>query len=73
MKLKILMMALLTMNFVSACSEVTVPSKDGLFKDVSKRPPDAKAETLVALSRDREFADWVVYQDRQCDNHGCIQ
>ena len=44
---------------------------EALFKDISKRPPDAAPTTLAALKRDRPFGEWVIYQDRMCDQHGC--
>lgn len=44
---------------------------DALFKDVSRRPPDAAPATLDALKRDRPFGEWVLYQDVLCDQHGC--
>ena len=42
-----------------------------MFKDVSRRPPDAAPATLDALKRDRPFGEWVLYQDVLCDQHGC--
>ena len=64
---------LLITSFVAACQELIVRNKDASFKDVSKRPPDAQPETIAALSADREFGEWVIYQDRLCDKHGCVQ
>jgi hypothetical protein len=46
---------------------------DALFKDVSKRPPDAQPTTREALKEDRTFGEWVLYQDRACDEFGCAQ
>ena len=46
---------------------------DALFKDVAKRPPDAKPATIAALKSDRSFGEWVLYHDRLCDEFGCIK
>ena len=46
---------------------------DALFRDVSRRPPDAAPETIEALTADPDFAVWVIYQDRACDAFGCAQ
>ncbi|WP_279300436.1 hypothetical protein [Mameliella alba] len=44
-----------------------------MFSDVSKRPPDARPETIEALGADPVFGRWVIYQDRACDAFGCIE
>lgn len=48
-------------------------TEGALFKDVSKRPPDAQPATREALKNDRTFGEWVLYQDRACDEFGCVQ
>ncbi|MGH1417153.1 MAG: hypothetical protein ACRBB0_26955 [Pelagimonas sp.] len=66
-----LMTAFLALSFTAACPGPFL-NKAG-FSDVSKRPPDAKPETIDALTNDRSFAEWVIYQDRACDAFGCIE
>lgn len=61
------MTVIIAASLTSGC----LGSDEALFKDVSLRPPDAKPETIKALENDREFGEWVLYQDMQCDNHGC--
>lgn len=65
------MLMALALSLTAACPG-PVPN-DALFADVSKRPPNAKPETITALSNDRPFAEWVIYQDRACDQFGCAQ
>ncbi|KHQ50268.1 hypothetical protein OA50_05116 [Mameliella alba] len=60
------------MSFVAPLSMCLGPS-DALFSDVSKRPPDARPETIEALGADPVFGRWVIYQDRACDAFGCVQ
>lgn len=59
-------------SFVTGCLPGALTS-DALFKDVSRRPPDARPETVDALVADPAFGAWVVYQDRACDRWGCVQ
>lgn len=70
MKLTSLMILACAALSVSACGPPGVAT-DALFKDVSRKPPDARQETVDAIAKDREFAEWVVYQDRLCEIHGC--
>jgi hypothetical protein len=44
-----------------------------MFRDVSRRPPDAAPATIDALADDPAFAVWVIYQDRACDRWGCVE
>lgn len=58
---------------VVAFSSGCAMGSDALFKDVSKRPPLTKAETIdYLIENDRKMAEWVEYQATQCDRHGCI-
>ncbi len=67
---RVWMMPLLAMSLMGGCP----PGGEGaLFADVSRRPPDARPETLDALKADRPFGEWVLYQDRACDTWGCAE
>jgi len=66
-------MMMICAMLLSAGSCLPPQSNGALFSDVSQRPPDAKPETIDAIAQDRRFAEWVVYQDRMCDTHGCAQ
>lgn len=57
-------------SLLSGCSVTTT---EALFKDVSQRPPNAQPATIDALAQDRRFAEWVLYQDRACDEFGCVR
>lgn len=57
-------------SFVSGCLPAT---DEALFRDVAKRPPDAERGTVKAINADEEFAEWVIYMDRACDEFGCVQ
>lgn len=65
------MMALCAVSWTSGC--LAPAPDDALFRDVSRRPPDAAAATIEALAADPVFGRWVVYQDRACDRWGCVQ
>ena len=70
MTFKTWMMPLSTVSLLSACP---VMQNDALFRDVSQRPPNAQPATIEAISQDRPFAEWVLYQDRACDEFGCAE
>ena len=58
-------------SFVSGC-QWGLADGAARFSDVSKAPPKAKPATIRALGDDRAFAEWVIYQDKLCDLHGCV-
>lgn len=59
-------------SFGASCGKIEVPVTDEpLFKDVSRTPPKARPETIDAIGKDRPFAEWVIYQARQCEKYGC--
>ncbi|MBV7394541.1 hypothetical protein [Mameliella sediminis] len=59
------------MSWTAACPGPV--QTDALFRDVSRRPPDARPETIDALVEDPDFGAWVIYQDRACDRWGCVE
>ena len=65
------MAMLCAVSWTAACPG-PIPA-DALFRDVSRRPPDAAPATIEALAADPGFAVWVIYQDRACDQWGCVQ
>lgn len=67
-----LILALCAVSWTAACPGPIVRG-DALFRDVSRRPPDAAPDTIEALAKDPDFAVWVIYQDRACDRWGCAQ
>ncbi|WP_425070630.1 hypothetical protein [Sagittula sp. S175] len=69
-----LILPLLALSCVAGCKwKIPAPADDALFRDVSRRPPDAAPATIEALTADPAFGAWVVYQDRACDRWGCAQ
>ncbi len=62
------MIPLCAMSLMGGCPPA---GTEALFSDVARRPPDAAPATIEALASDRRFGEWVVYQDRMCDRHGC--
>lgn len=72
MKLKVLLTTIWIPLSAGSCLPPSNVSSDALFKDVSQRPPKAQPATIEAIARDRPFAEWIVYQARQCDLHGCL-
>lgn len=62
---------LCVVSWTAACQGL--PANDALFRDVSRRPPDALPATIEALAEDANFAVWVIYQDRACDEWGCTE
>lgn len=72
-KLMILIAMLFVMNSVAGCRMEIARNEDAYFKDVSKPPPKVSPEFAVAMADELEFGRWVIYQDRQCEIHGCVQ
>ena len=64
---KVWMIPFTTMSLMGGCPPL---GSDALFRDVSRRPPDAAPDTLSDLKADRRFGEWVLYQDRACDELG---
>ena len=68
MRWKVWTIPLIAMTLMGGCPPL---GSEALFRDVSRRPPDAAPDTLSALKADRRFGEWVLYQDRACDLFGC--
>ena len=69
----ILLAMICATSFVAACPGPIARNDAALFKDISKAPPDARPATIEAIAADPPFARWVIYQDRQCELHGCVR
>jgi len=55
---------------LTGCGGLNGP--DALFKDVAKSPPLTRSEIVEYLiTNDRGLAEWIEYQARMCDLHGC--
>ncbi|AYE85107.1 hypothetical protein B5M07_02685 [Sulfitobacter sp. D7] len=72
MRLKTCLIPIWIALSAGSCLPPPSVSGDALFRDVSRQPPKAQPETIVAISNDRPVAEWIVYQARQCDVHGCL-
>ena len=71
MKLKTCLIPTWIALSAGSCLPPSNVSSGALFKDVSRQPPKAQPATIDAIARDRPVAEWIVYQARQCDEHGC--